>query len=89
MEQVIASENQPVRWTTPLGLPVVQPYRKLGRHIVSAVEFSWNYIIITSLKLSGFQGYLYVNKLLLLLYGLQIKTSLQMLSLQRETDKVI
>lgn len=34
-EQIIASENQPVRWTTPLGLPVVQPYRKFGRHIVS------------------------------------------------------
>ncbi|XP_004491958.1 DNA-directed RNA polymerase 2, chloroplastic/mitochondrial isoform X2 [Cicer arietinum] len=49
--KVIASENQPVRWTTPLGLPVVQPYRKLGRHIV--------------------------------------KTSLQMLTLQRETDKVM
>ncbi|MCH97212.1 DNA-directed RNA polymerase 2B chloroplastic/mitochondrial-like, partial [Trifolium medium] len=49
--KVIASDNQPVRWTTPLGLPVVQPYRKLGRHIV--------------------------------------KTSLQMLTLQRETDKVI
>ncbi|RYR54646.1 hypothetical protein HN51_016818 [Arachis hypogaea] len=38
-------------WTTPLGLPVVQPYRKLGRHIV--------------------------------------KTSLKMLTLQRETDKVM
>ncbi|KAH1238533.1 DNA-directed RNA polymerase 2, chloroplastic/mitochondrial [Glycine max] len=49
--KVIASENQPVRWTTPLGLPVVQPYRKLGKHI--------------------------------------IKTSLQMLTLQRETDKVM
>ncbi|KAE8648775.1 DNA-directed RNA polymerase 1B, mitochondrial [Cucumis sativus] len=49
--KVIASENQAVRWTTPLGLPVVQPYRKLGRHLV--------------------------------------KTSLQMLSLQRETDKVM
>lgn len=34
-EQIIASENQPVRWTTPLGLPVVQPYRKFGRHLVS------------------------------------------------------
>ncbi|XP_031285635.1 DNA-directed RNA polymerase 2, chloroplastic/mitochondrial [Pistacia vera] len=32
--KVIASENVPVRWTTPLGLPVVQPYRKLGRHSV-------------------------------------------------------
>lgn len=36
-EQIIASENQPVRWTTPLGLPVVQPYRKLGRHLVRVV----------------------------------------------------
>ncbi|XP_068656233.1 DNA-directed RNA polymerase 2B, chloroplastic/mitochondrial-like [Aristolochia californica] len=49
--KMIASENQPVRWTTPLGLPVVQPYRALGRH--------------------------------------QIKTSLQILSLRRETDKVM
>ncbi|XP_050913765.1 DNA-directed RNA polymerase 2, chloroplastic/mitochondrial [Lathyrus oleraceus] len=49
--KVIAAENQPVHWTTPLGLPVVQPYRKLGRHI--------------------------------------IKTSLQILTLQRETDKVL
>ncbi|KAG2706865.1 hypothetical protein I3843_05G110000 [Carya illinoinensis] len=49
--KVIASENQPVRWTTPLGLPVVQPYRQLGRHL--------------------------------------IKTSLQVLTLQRETDKVM
>ncbi|XP_023542839.1 DNA-directed RNA polymerase 1B, mitochondrial-like [Cucurbita pepo subsp. pepo] len=49
--KVIASENQPVRWTTPLGLPVVQPYRQLGRHL--------------------------------------IKTSLQVLALQRETDKVM
>ncbi|CAA0828792.1 DNA-directed RNA polymerase 1- mitochondrial [Striga hermonthica] len=49
--KLIATENQPVRWTTPLGLPVVQPYRKLGRHM--------------------------------------IKTSLQVLTLQRETDKVM
>ncbi|GFS30542.1 DNA/RNA polymerases superfamily protein [Actinidia rufa] len=47
--KIIASENQPVWWTTPLGLPVVQPYRKLGRHLV--------------------------------------KTSLQVLTLQRETEK--
>ncbi|XP_010273705.1 PREDICTED: DNA-directed RNA polymerase 3, chloroplastic isoform X1 [Nelumbo nucifera] len=32
--KVIASENQPVRWTTPLGLPVVQPYLKPQRHLV-------------------------------------------------------
>ncbi|KAJ6322135.1 hypothetical protein OIU77_012086 [Salix suchowensis] len=49
--KVIASENQPVQWTTPLGLPVVQPYRQLGRHL--------------------------------------IKTSLQVLTLKRETDKVM
>ncbi|XP_015895265.2 DNA-directed RNA polymerase 1B, mitochondrial isoform X1 [Ziziphus jujuba] len=49
--KVIASENQPVQWTTPLGLPVVQPYRQLGRHL--------------------------------------IKTSLQVLTLQRETDKIM
>ncbi|KAI3423445.1 DNA-directed RNA polymerase, partial [Psidium guajava] len=49
--KVVASENKPVRWTTPLGLPVVQPYRQLGRHL--------------------------------------IKTSLQVLTLQRETDKVM
>ncbi|KAK4484026.1 hypothetical protein RD792_011240 [Penstemon davidsonii] len=49
--KIIAMENEPVRWTTPLGLPVVQPYRKLGKHV--------------------------------------IKTSLQVLTLQRETDKVM
>ncbi|MFS7974174.1 DNA-directed RNA polymerase 1 [Helianthus anomalus] len=49
--KLIASENQPVRWTTPLGLPVVQPYRVYGRHLVS--------------------------------------TSLQVLTLQRETEKVM
>ncbi|KAL5842149.1 hypothetical protein ACOSQ3_012752 [Xanthoceras sorbifolium] len=32
--KVVASENQPVRWTTPLGLPVVQPYCKSERHLV-------------------------------------------------------
>ncbi|PIN06369.1 DNA-directed RNA polymerase [Handroanthus impetiginosus] len=49
--KIIASENEPVCWTTPLGLPVVQPYRKVGRHL--------------------------------------IKTSLQVLTLQHETDKVM
>ncbi|KAH7546138.1 hypothetical protein FEM48_Zijuj01G0168800 [Ziziphus jujuba var. spinosa] len=32
--KVIASENRPVRWTTPLGLPVVQPYCKTERHLI-------------------------------------------------------
>ncbi|XP_052198102.1 DNA-directed RNA polymerase 2B, chloroplastic/mitochondrial-like isoform X2 [Diospyros lotus] len=49
--KIIASENQPVRWTTPLGLPVVQPYCQAGRHLV--------------------------------------KTSLQVLSLQRETERIM
>ncbi|KAL9272323.1 DNA-directed RNA polymerase 2, chloroplastic/mitochondrial-like protein [Drosera capensis] len=49
--KIIASENEPVRWTTPLGLPVVQPYHKLSRH--------------------------------------SVKTSLQVLSLQKETDEVM
>ncbi|KAF9615594.1 hypothetical protein IFM89_024683 [Coptis chinensis] len=48
--KIIASENQPVRWITPLGLPVVQPYRKSERHL--------------------------------------IRTSLQVLALQREGDSV-
>ena len=29
--RAIASTGQPVTWTTPLGLPVVQPYRKQVR----------------------------------------------------------
>ncbi|CAI0394305.1 unnamed protein product [Linum tenue] len=32
--KVIASDGQPVRWTTPLGLPVVQPYYKSERHLI-------------------------------------------------------
>lgn len=32
--KVIASENQPVQWTTPLGLPVIQPYCKSERHLI-------------------------------------------------------
>ncbi|XP_073158292.1 DNA-directed RNA polymerase 3, chloroplastic-like isoform X2 [Henckelia pumila] len=32
--KIISSENQPVRWTTPLGLPVVQPYFKTKRHVI-------------------------------------------------------
>lgn len=48
--KIIALENQPVRWTTPLGLPVVQPYHRSERHL--------------------------------------IKTSLQILALQRDSDFV-
>ncbi|XP_078438342.1 DNA-directed RNA polymerase 3, chloroplastic-like [Wolffia australiana] len=48
--KIIASQNEPVRWTSPLGLPIVQPYVKSERHL--------------------------------------IKTSLQVLSLQRDSDTV-
>lgn len=48
--KVVASENEPVRWNTPLGLPVVQPYRKCERHL--------------------------------------IRTSLQVLALQRDSDSI-
>lgn len=49
--KIIAMENKTVQWITPLGLPVVQPYRKLGRRL--------------------------------------IKTSLQILTLRQETNKVM
>lgn len=29
--RVVAKADKPVQWTTPLGLPVVQPYRKKVR----------------------------------------------------------
>ncbi|KAK7347625.1 hypothetical protein VNO80_22161 [Phaseolus coccineus] len=32
--KVITSENHPVSWTTPLGLPVIQPYCKTERHLI-------------------------------------------------------
>lgn len=37
-EQMITSENQQVRWATPLGLQVVQPYMKTERHLVSFLD---------------------------------------------------
>ncbi|KAM7472905.1 hypothetical protein LguiA_011088 [Lonicera macranthoides] len=49
--KAIAAENQPVQWTTPLGLPVLQPYFRAESHT--------------------------------------IKTSLQVLALQREGEKVM
>ncbi|KAL2634219.1 hypothetical protein R1flu_005698 [Riccia fluitans] len=32
--KTVATQGEPVRWTTPFGLPVVQPYRKPGRKMV-------------------------------------------------------
>jgi DNA-directed RNA polymerase len=52
--QVIATENEPAKWTTPLGLPVVQPYCKLGRHFVFVLVqlFVLNLLSIVSIWLS-------------------------------------
>jgi len=33
--KMIASKNQPVKWTSPVGLPVVQPYKKYKNYMVS------------------------------------------------------
>lgn len=35
--RVVAKANKPVEWTTPLGLPVVQPYRKKVTHSLGAL----------------------------------------------------
>ena len=96
-KQIIASENQSVRWTTPLGLPVVQPYKELGRQLVSYkmwIEFRKLAESYAPLKNSmlhqQLQTYNYIGaSLRCLLNYLQVKTSLQMLALQRETDKVL
>ncbi|GJP51161.1 hypothetical protein CLOM_g10326 [Closterium sp. NIES-68] len=42
--QLIAAENESVSWTTPLGLPVVQPYRKEGRKVVRTALQSFTLI---------------------------------------------
>jgi len=34
---LIASQHQPVSWVTPLGLPVIQPYRKAGAYQVKTL----------------------------------------------------
>ena len=35
--KLIAQSNEPVMWTTPMGLPVVQPYRRSGSYVVRTV----------------------------------------------------
>ncbi|CAI5489665.1 unnamed protein product [Closterium sp. Naga37s-1] len=42
--QLIAAENESVSWSTPLGLPVVQPYRKEGRKVVRTALQSFTLI---------------------------------------------
>ena len=77
--QIIATDNHPVRWTTPLGLPVVQPYCRSERHLVSVSSKATqsSFIII----LLGANNILTND-------WLQIRTSLQVLALQREGNTV-
>ena len=35
--RVVCSQGRAVEWTTPMGLPVVQPYRARGRKVVRTV----------------------------------------------------
>ena len=80
--QIIASQNKAVCWTTPLGLPVVQPYRKNERHLVIALLtslISWRaQMVVTLLNITEIERH----------ESLQVKTTLQVLTLQRETEKV-
>lgn len=86
-----------MRWTTPLGLPVVQPYRKLGRHLVSHPGELSLFLMEKNIYFTLFpSGCCYCRNIMqaFLLFNLaswvcsQIRTSLQVLTLQRETDKV-
>lgn len=69
-----------MQWTTPLGLPVVQPYRILGRRLVKSQVRS----ILSCTCLWGFPSY----PLNTYLQWLQIKTSIQVLTLCHDSDKV-
>ena len=35
--RLVAKEGQPVSWVTPLGLPVIQPYRAMHKATVKTV----------------------------------------------------
>lgn len=79
-----------MRWTTPLGLPVVQPYRKFGRQAVSTEWFNTqNQLPLYPLMFMESNRSLPVVLLSSLLNWVQIKTSLQTLTLRRETETVI
>ncbi len=36
VSQLVAKEGQPMSWITPLGLPVVQPYRRTDKFQVKS-----------------------------------------------------
>ncbi|WRX32718.1 DNA-directed RNA polymerase [Theobroma cacao] len=81
--KVIASENQPVQWTTPLGLPVVQPYYKSERHLPL---YSRQFLGLSDLEQTLTEGLRRkVNNQTVMC---KIRTSLQVLALQREGDSV-
>jgi DNA-directed RNA polymerase len=50
---MIASKNQPVKWTSPVGLPVVQPYKKYKNYMVS-----YSAVFFFSLKFAVLPGFL-------------------------------
>lgn len=85
--QIISAQNEAVRWTTPLGIPVVQPYRKSTTHFVSFWKSS--IIIAVFIALLEINELFQSMKLCFSFWSIyQVKTSLQILSVRRETDKV-
>ncbi|KAL6874119.1 hypothetical protein ACP4OV_014201 [Aristida adscensionis] len=46
--KMIASKNQPVKWTSPVGLPVVQPYKKYKNYMrnICVVESSFTGLLV-------------------------------------------
>lgn len=62
----------------------MQPYRRLGRHLVRAVNLHGLCAVIAIVIVV-----VIYNEHMVLLDRFQVKTSLQILTLQRETDKVM
>jgi hypothetical protein len=46
--QMIASKNQPVKWTSPVGLPVVQPYKKYKNYMVCFLSMTADVFVALS-----------------------------------------
>lgn len=72
-----------MRWTTPLGLPVVQPYRQLGRHLVCSNKIleheNMSYVLLLlliELQAHAKALFLYMSRLLGLLPILLINMNL-------------
>lgn len=46
VSQLVAKEGQPMSWITPLGLPVLQPYRRTDQFQVK-VMYGWQKLTMT------------------------------------------